>query len=264
MRSSSPTSRTLAVVVAHPDDDTFGCTGTVALHAQEPGFRFVLIHATSGEAGEIADGSGATRETLGPIREEEDRRSWEVLGRVPDRHSWLHHPDGAVGDLPEGLLADQIAEIFDEERPDVVMTFGPDGVTGHSDHIATGAAASEAFERLRNDGGPGLRRLLYQTIPVSMIERLNEQLAVRGMPIMDPEEPYHPRGVLDDHVDVRIDCAATLDRRVAALAEHRTQAGQGPPPDLLEEFLAWEFHRLAHPRIDEPGRILASAFEGLD
>ena len=66
---------TLAAVVAHPDDDTFGCAGTVALHADDAGFRFVLIHVTSGEAGLIADPALATRETLGAVREEEDRRS---------------------------------------------------------------------------------------------------------------------------------------------------------------------------------------------
>ena len=123
--------RRLAVVVAHPDDDTFGCSGTVALHADDPAFRFVLIHATNGAAGQIAEGSGATRETLGIVREEEDRRSWVALGREPDRHEWLGYPDGGVADEPFERLVDRIAAILDEERPDVVITFGPDGVTGH-------------------------------------------------------------------------------------------------------------------------------------
>ena len=62
-------SPTLAAIVAHPDDDTFGCAGTVALHADDPDFRFVLVHLTSGEAGRIADPALATRETLGAIRD---------------------------------------------------------------------------------------------------------------------------------------------------------------------------------------------------
>ncbi len=49
--------RRLVAVFAHPDDDTFAVSGTVAFHADDPGFRFTLIHATSGEAGEIADRS---------------------------------------------------------------------------------------------------------------------------------------------------------------------------------------------------------------
>ncbi|HNO16627.1 MAG TPA: PIG-L family deacetylase, partial [Actinomycetota bacterium] len=77
---------TLALVVAHPDDDAYGVAGTVALYADHPDFRYVLIHATDGGAGEIAPGFPATRETLGAIRREEDRRAWVALGRVPDRH----------------------------------------------------------------------------------------------------------------------------------------------------------------------------------
>ena len=61
-------SRRLAAVVAHPDDDTFGCAGTVALHTNDPDFHFVLIHVTSGENGQIAEGSDATPETLGEVR----------------------------------------------------------------------------------------------------------------------------------------------------------------------------------------------------
>src|SRR5439155_2996270 len=103
--------------------DTFGCAGTVALHADDPGFRFVLIHATSGEAGMISDPSLATRETLGRVREEEDRRSWKLLGREPDRHEWFRYPDGGLADSLQELV-DRLVVIFGEERPDVVMSFG--------------------------------------------------------------------------------------------------------------------------------------------
>ena len=54
-------SGTLALVVAHPDDDAFGWAGSVALHAADPDFRFVLIHATDGGAGDIREGFPATR-----------------------------------------------------------------------------------------------------------------------------------------------------------------------------------------------------------
>jgi LmbE family N-acetylglucosaminyl deacetylase len=60
--------RVLAMVFAHPDDDAYAA-GSVALHAGDPRFRFVLVLATSGEAGAIADGSNATRQTLAAVRQ---------------------------------------------------------------------------------------------------------------------------------------------------------------------------------------------------
>ena len=92
--------RTLVMVVAHPDDDAYGIASTVALHADDPEFRFVLVHATDGEGGDIALGFPATRETLGSIRRAEDEAAWRAVGREPDRHEWLGLPDGELADLP--------------------------------------------------------------------------------------------------------------------------------------------------------------------
>lgn len=140
----------------------------------------MLVHATSGEKGSIADPSLATPETLGVVREEEDRRSWVALGREPDRHDWLRYPDHAVADQPYPDLVDRIAAVLRDERPDVVITFGPDGITGHPDHIAVGRATTEAFQRLRGDGVPGVRRLLHQALPQSLLDDWNRELTSRG------------------------------------------------------------------------------------
>lgn len=258
---------TLAVVVAHPDDDTFGCAGTVALHADDAGFRFVLIHMTSGEAGLIADAALATRETLGAVREEEDRRSWVALGRVPDRHELFRYPDHRVEEQQFDRLVGRVAAIFEEERPDVVITFGPDGITGHPDHIATGKAASEAFHRTREQSeGRGFRRLLHQAIPQSMLDEWNRRLVASGKDPMDPTQLYQPRGVPDSETGVLIDCGPVVDRKVAALDEHRTQAGD--MQDMHEEerrmALAFESHVIAWPRRPSGTPVLSDVFEGLD
>lgn len=173
------------MVVAHPDDDAYGVAAVVALHVADPEFGFFLVHATDGEGGAIAEGSGATRETLGAVRRVEDANAWRVVGRSPYRHEWFGYPDGGVPDVPFDELVDRVATVLGEERPDVVATFGPDGITGHPDHIRIGEAATAAFLRFAGDGGPGFRRLVYGGIRQSVI--------------------YHLRGVPDERIDIDID-----------------------------------------------------------
>lgn len=258
-------SKRLAVVVAHPDDDTFGASGTVALHADDHDFRFVLVHATSGEAGMISEGSDATRETLGEVREEEDRRSWRSLGREPDRHEWLRYPDGGLPEAPFEELVDRVATILREETPDVVITFGPEGITDHPDHKTVGLATTEAFHRLRSEGADGLGRLLHTSIRASEIEEWNRRLTAAGKEPIDTTQVFNPRGVPDRTIGVDVDCSAVVHRKLAALNEHRTQAADigDWAEDELVQVMAHETHVVAWPPRDRGARLLLDVFEGL-
>src|SRR3712207_3561357 len=102
----------VAVVVAHPDDDVMAAAGFIALHGDDDDLRFVLVHATDGEAGEIAEGVDATPETLGSLRRQEANDGWAQVGRLPDRHEWLGFPDGGLADLAPGLLEERITTIL--------------------------------------------------------------------------------------------------------------------------------------------------------
>ena len=258
--------RTFAAVVAHPDDDTFGVAGTVALHADEPGFRFVLVHATSGEAGMISDPALATRDSLGRVREDEDRRSWVALGRTPDRHEWLRYPDHGLADVPFDELVDRVEAILRDERPDVVSTFGPDGVTGHPDHITIGEATTEAFHRLRTAGIDGFRRLIRVALPASEIEAWNAKLVASGREPFDPTELYQPRGVPDETLGLDVDTSAVAQRVVDALGEHRTQAAD--MEDFSDEerlqVVSRERGLIAWPPWEPGDPVVHDAFEGLD
>ena len=211
------------LVVAHPDDDAYGMAGTVALHQHDPGFRFVLVHATDGAAGEIPPGFPATRETLGAVRRAEDEAAWAALGRPPDRHEWLGYDDGGVPDVPLEELVDRILEILREERPDVVGTFGPDGITGHPDHVRVGAATDAAFDRVAAAPGPGMHRLVHGALPQSVFERWNETLSRKGLSPWDPTAVYHLRGVPDEQIGADIDVSSVADQVIRGLKEHRSQ-----------------------------------------
>jgi LmbE family N-acetylglucosaminyl deacetylase len=256
--------RRLAFVAAHPDDDTFGVSGSVALHAVDPGFHLTVIHVTSGDKGEIADPSLATPGTLAVVREAEDRASWMALGYEPDRHPFLRYPDGGVKDVGFDELVGRIAEVLADTRPDVVVSFGPDGVTGHPDHIRTGEAATAAFHRLREAGGDGFERLLYNVIPSSRLHWLSERLVERGLDPIDETAPFQPRGVPDADVAVMVDCGSVWRRKLAALQEHKTQGGASVlPEDLMGDVLGYEHFALAWPARDERASVLADVFEGL-
>jgi LmbE family N-acetylglucosaminyl deacetylase len=258
-------SRRLAVVVAHPDDDTFGVTGTAALHADDPGFSLTAVLLTSGDAGEIADPSLATPETLAAVREAEDRASWGALGVVPRRHEFLRYLDGHVGEVPTEELVERIADILRSDSPDVLVTFGPDGITGHADHVRAGEVATQAFHRVRSEEGEGMRRLLYNALPESQLRWFSDRLVERGMDPIDPTAPFQPSGVPDDAIDVDVDCSSVWHRKLAAVREHRTQgAGESLPEDLAEAVLRREWFTQAWPPRPAGAPVLSSVFEGLD
>lgn len=255
----------LAAVFAHPDDDSFGVSGTAALHADDEDFELAVILATSGEAGEIADASLATRENLARIREAEDRAAWAALGVVPAHHHFLRYPDGGLAEVPRAELVQRVAEALLEVRPDVVVTFGPEGITGHADHMAIGEAATEAFHLARK-GSPetGFRRLLHNALAEGRLAWFGEQLRERGMEPPDPTQPFQPRGVPDEAIAVVVDCTQVWKRKHRGLLEHRTQGElEGFPDDLLPAILGIESFTQAWPERAPGEPVLSDVFEGL-
>ena len=260
--------RTLACVFAHPDDDAYGAAGSVALHADEPDFRFVLVHATYGEHGDIREGFPATRETLGAVRQAEDEAAWRALGREPDRHEWLGLPDGSVAQAPFEDVVTAVAGILDEEEPTVVVTFGADGIFGHPDHIAIGAATDAAFARLRSPERAGFRRLLHGAVPQSVFERWNRQRAELGLFTFDPTQTYHMRGVPDEQIGITVDCRPVAHRIVAGLREHRSQLHvMSDDPTDTEQWqrrVSREWYAIEWPGPRAGDSMLTDVFAGLD
>jgi len=256
-------SRRLAAVFAHPDDDTYGVGGTVALHADQ-GIEVTAVLATSGDAGRIFHPSLATRQNLGKVREAEDRASWAELGVKTALH-FLRYPDGGLAGVPGDELVGRIVELLAEARPDVVVTFGPEGVTGHEDHIAIGQATTAAFHQARGRStAEGFARLLYVAIPQSNLDRWNALLRERGMDPLDPTQPFVPRGVPDETIAVIVDCSPVYERKLEALRQHKTQGElEDVPYELWPEVLGREAFVMAWPERAPGDRVLSDVFEGL-
>lgn len=258
--------RTMVFVGAHPDDDLMALSGIVALHREDPDLRFVIVLATDGEGGNIAAGSEATPSTLGAVRRREAVAGWEIIGRQPDRLVWLGLADGGLADLPPDQLEAPLTEVLQQERPEVVITFGPDGISGHPDHIAVGQATDRAYARLTRDSGPGLRRLLHMALPQSGFDDMNAHRVRSGFEPLDPTRPYWPRGVPDDDIDVTVDLRAVWPRTRAAMQAHRSQWA---PPWSEYDDEGWRRSAGARhfvqelPARDRGAGRLRSIFEGL-
>jgi LmbE family N-acetylglucosaminyl deacetylase len=226
------------------------------------------ILATSGEAGEIAPGTGATREHLGAVREGEARGAYAALGAPDARIEFLRERDGQLGRVHSGPIVAGVTELLGEFAPEVVVTFGPEGITKHDDHITMGRVGTEAFHRARESSGdPGaFRRLLYVAIPWSRIREWQRMQVEAGQEPMDPDAPFTPRGVDDDTIGVEVDTRAVVDRVVAAIRAHRTQATEVDqmPEDRLPDLFGTEHFVVAWPERDPGAPVLADVFEGLD
>ena len=141
--------RRLLVMTAHPDDGSLPMGGTLAKYAAQ-GARVVLVSATRGEAGI----PGLSAAETARVREAELRAAGRALG--VSRLEFLDYVDGEFDRANEAQVVAKLSAIFRQEQPEVVITFGPDGISGHPDHVATHRFVTRAFERAHLAG-----RLFY-------------------------------------------------------------------------------------------------------
>lgn len=222
--------RRLLGVFAHPDDDVYTIGGWLA--RERDAFDVTLVLCTSGDAGPIWI-DGVAREELGDVREREQAASMRALGVDADLR-FLRHPDYHLPDVPLERLVGEIADVVREFDPDIVVTFGPDGLTGHHDHVRAGAAADAAFDRIL--GGSDDRRLLHVALPAWAVARYDEQLRASGDPEREERSLLALRGVPDDAIAFGFDIRPVRDEKLAAIEAHRTQIGEF---ERIPEELRW-------------------------
>lgn len=203
---------TILSIWAHPDDETYLAGGLMAA-ARDNGQRVVCVAASAGELG-TSDPATWPPSRLGRTRRREAANAMGILG--VDEHHILGLPDAALSEYTrEGT--DWADQLFAEVRPDTVLTFGPDGMTFHPDHIAVHDWVTRAW---RNDGCRA--GLLYARPTVAKLERFGAVYEEWNMYMTDER----PTGVAYDEAALhrRFD-AAQLDRKFAALRAMATQTG---------------------------------------
>jgi LmbE family N-acetylglucosaminyl deacetylase len=134
---------TIVSVWAHPDDEAYLCGGIMAMAAAAQS-RVICVTATRGELG-VTDPTRWPPEQLPSIREAELAECLRILGVT--EHRWLGYPDGGCDSVDAEIAVENIAKIIRDVAPDTVLTFPPDGQTGHPDHIAVHHWTVEAVRR---------------------------------------------------------------------------------------------------------------------
>ncbi|MCA1572530.1 MAG: PIG-L family deacetylase [Chloroflexi bacterium] len=276
VRERAP-ARSLMVIVAHPGDEAFGFGGAIA-SAAASGAYVVVVCVTRGwfdarltVASPLPGGKNRDAKTdainwrnIDTVREDELRRSVAVLGvRV------VRMLDYAEGDLDRedyDNLVGRIVEPIRMHRPEVILSFGPDGVTGDSDHVVLSRAVRAAYERaaeplayeddLEEDQVAWRAAKLYDlVVPQSALAALGDRLPVDGY-----ETTKEPT--------VALELGELARLKLAAIGRHVSQTGSAGPfhdwgSDVRDAWLGTEHYRLAASALPAPVDGEASLFDGL-
>lgn len=183
---------------AHPDDETFGPGGSLALWASR-GAHIKIISVTSGDAGQ-----NATSSPTGQVRVQELRSAAKILG-VRQVTIW-NYPDGRLTNADLPALSRKFARQIKSFRPDTIITYNFNGVSGHLDHIAVSSAATKAFLDTHI-----ARRLFYYSTSRHNSNQMGGYFI------------YFPPGLTPDQADLVVDTSSVWDIKVQAMRQHQSQ-----------------------------------------
>jgi LmbE family N-acetylglucosaminyl deacetylase len=266
---------TLMGFFAHPDDEAFGTGGTLAKCAAE-GCDVYLVTATRGEAGEIAVSDLTTPADLPHVREQELRCACEIYGIHPPR--FLDYPDGLLPIIHQGQAVAKLVRIIRELKPQVLITFGADGIYGHYDHIAVHRWATIAFGLAADpDCFPNqlegscevhqVSKLYYRVLSEERLKAMSEE-GERPSVMMDGV-PFSIVGRPEEEITTVVDVSDHVEAKLQGLRCHVSQIGYDIPfsesPDevLAESWFRQETFVLGRSAVGWPEGVETDLFSGL-
>ena len=251
----------LLAIFPHPDDETFTSAGIMAA-AVARGVPVVVVSATRGEAGESSIPGFDDPERLGEVREQELRNAMEHLG-VTDTRLLGYRDSGMAGSAeaqhprafvraPVDEVAATLAAHIRDLRPQTVVTFGPEGMYGHPDHLHMHHSAVRAVALAAEPSHAGddqldpwqTPALYFGTFPrEEMLELFNRP----GSPLeFLPQDARDNLGTPLAEITHVVDITPWAAAKRAAIAAHVTQTGEGGPlqhipPEAIERQLRREY-----------------------
>jgi LmbE family N-acetylglucosaminyl deacetylase len=279
--------KTILAVLAHPDDESFGLGGTLALYASR-GYDTYLVCATRGEVGTVDEEHLNGYKDIAELRTEELTRAAKHLGLkdvffLGYRDSGMpgteenRHPEAQINH-PIDEVAGHVVKYIRELKPDVVLTFDPIGGYKHPDHIHIHKATLLAFERANDaafhpeTGAPFQpRALYYQVFPRWFLKWMTRLLSLTGK---DPTK-YGRNGDInlkelaevEFPVHVRLDIRSVSEAKQLAGAQHASQGGVGMRRGLMgfvsRLFGEKEDYMRAYPPVNGRFRRKHDLFDGI-
>jgi LmbE family N-acetylglucosaminyl deacetylase len=216
---------------AHPDDESIATGGTMA-KAAAAGHRVVLVVATRGEHGEVADGFLAEGEQLWERRVRETIASAQALGVA--RAEWLGYVDSGMIGTPENdapdcfwqadvdEAAERLAAILREEEADVLTAYDENGNYGHPDHIQVHRVGVRAAELA------GVSRVFESTVDRDAIKALMQvgrDLGIPDLPDTEGVDEFN-MGMPAEVITTRVDVRGFLDQKRKSMQAHASQIAE--------------------------------------
>jgi N-acetyl-1-D-myo-inositol-2-amino-2-deoxy-alpha-D-glucopyranoside deacetylase len=253
--------KTLLSVLAHPDDETFGMGGTLALYARR-GVSVHLICATRGEVGEIDPEYKERIKSAACLRTQELRCAAENLG-IKHLHLLNYRDSGMPGSIenqhtkalaaqPVEQVAREVAHLIRQIQPDIVLTFDPIGGYRHPDHIAMHQATVRAFDLAADETFKDEeelphfqpKRLYYHTINHNFLKIVVWVLRLIGQ---DPHQYGRNKDIdlvalteVDFPIHVKVDYGPVKKIKAEAARCHASQGGADMNKGL-RGFITWLF-----------------------
>jgi len=208
----------LMCVLAHPDDESLGTGGTLAKYAGE-GVETYVLTATRGERGRFLEGiERPAPEVVGATREAELHAAANELG--VRETTLLEFPDGGLDAVDPARVQRVIVDHLHRIRPQVVVTFGPEGAYGHPDHIAISQLTTAAVVRATQEGY-AVSKLYY--IAWSVATWAAYQAALKKLTVMVDGVERQVVPTPEWEVTTRIDTSSVWPAVWRAVQCHRTQ-----------------------------------------
>ncbi len=264
---------TLLAVFAHPDDEAFGTGGTLAKYAAE-GCDVYLVTATRGEAGQIALPELATPANLPAVRERELRCACQTYGIYPP--IFLDYLDGQLPIVHQGQAVGKLVTLIRQLRPQVIITFGPEGIYGHYDHLAVHRWAAAAYELAADpDCFPErdacqphqVSKLYYRVMPQEMLDAWNPE--GRPAAVMMDGVPFPFVGYPASEISTVIDIGDHVEQKRQGILCHASQVGDAsryataPEEVLADRWFRQETFRLARSTVGLPDGVESDLFDRL-